>query len=108
VRALLSTYDPRGDVEPLLALAVRLRAPGAAKRVCAPPDCAGLAEVGVPMVPFGQSVRPLGHGSRFRSAGDEPRRAAELDAAQFDTVAAAARGRGALVATGVTPPGVWR
>jgi len=39
---------------------------------------------------------------------DEPRRAAGLAAAQFDTVAAAAQERVALVATGVTPGGVWR
>jgi hypothetical protein len=37
-----------------------------------------------------------------------PRRAAELAAAQFDTVAAAAEGCDALVASGVTPAGVWR
>jgi vancomycin aglycone glucosyltransferase len=37
-----------------------------------------------------------------------PRRAAELVAALFDTVAAAAEGCDALVATGVTPAGVWR
>jgi vancomycin aglycone glucosyltransferase len=61
-----------------------------------------------PMVPFGQSVRPLVHWSRFRSAADEPRPAAELAAAQFDTVAAAAQGRHVLVATGVTPAAVWR
>jgi vancomycin aglycone glucosyltransferase len=108
VRVLLSTYDSRGDVEPLVALALRLRELGAEVRVCAPPDCAGLAEVGVPMVPFGQSVRPLVYGSRFRPAADEPRRAAELEAVQFDTVAAAAQGRDALVVTGVTPAGVWR
>jgi vancomycin aglycone glucosyltransferase len=39
----------RGDVEPLVGLAVGLRALGAEVRVCAPPDCAErLAEVGVP------------------------------------------------------------
>jgi len=54
VRVLLSAYDSRGDVEPLVGLAGRLRELGGAVRVCA-----GLAEVGVPMVPFGQSVRPL-------------------------------------------------
>jgi hypothetical protein len=59
------------------------------------------------MVPFGQSVRPPVHWSRFRSAADEPRRAAELEAVQFDTVPAAAQGRDVLVATGVTPAGVW-
>ena len=37
-----------------------------------------------------------------------PRRAAELVAAQFDTVAAVAEGCDALVATGVMSAGVWR
>jgi hypothetical protein len=64
VRVLLSTYESRGDVE------------------------------------------PLAHGSRFRSAADEPRRAAELEAVHFDAVAAPAQGRDALVVTGVLPVGV--
>ncbi|WP_344971342.1 glycosyltransferase [Streptosporangium fragile] len=38
MRVLLSTYGSRGDVGPVVALAVRLRAPGAEVRVCAPPD----------------------------------------------------------------------
>jgi UDP:flavonoid glycosyltransferase YjiC (YdhE family) len=58
MRVLLSTYGGRGDVEPLVGLAVRLRALGAEVRVCAPPDCAErLAEVGVPLVPVGPPVR---------------------------------------------------
>ncbi len=57
---LLSTTQSRGDVEPMVRLAVRLRAFGAGVRVCAPPDL--------------------------------PRRAVELVAAQFDSVAAAAEG----------------
>ncbi len=40
MRVLLSTYDSRGGVEPLVGLAVRLRELGAEVRVCAPPDCA--------------------------------------------------------------------
>ena len=39
MRVLLSTYGGRGD-EPLVGLAVRLRALGAEVRVCAPPDWA--------------------------------------------------------------------
>jgi UDP:flavonoid glycosyltransferase YjiC (YdhE family) len=47
VRVLLSTYDSRGGVEPLIGLAVRLRELGAEAPMCAPPDCAErLAEVG--------------------------------------------------------------
>ena len=61
MRVLLSTYDSRGGVEPLVALAVRLRELGAEVQVCAPPDCAErLAEVGVPLVPVGEPVRPPG------------------------------------------------
>ncbi|WP_435797293.1 hypothetical protein [Streptomyces clavifer] len=53
MRALLSAYGPRGDVEPLVALTVRLRALGAEVRVCAPPDEESArrpAGVGVPPV----------------------------------------------------------
>jgi hypothetical protein len=45
------------------------------------------------------------HGSRFRSAADGPRRAAELIAALFDTVAAVAEGCDALAPA--MPAGVW-
>jgi vancomycin aglycone glucosyltransferase len=107
VRVLLSTYDSRGGVEPLVALGVRLRALGAEVLVCAPPDCAErLAEVGLPLVSAGEPVRALVHGAAPPSAADVPRRAAELIAAWFDKVAAAAEGCDALVASGVIPAAV--
>jgi vancomycin aglycone glucosyltransferase len=104
MRVLLSTYDSRGGVEPLLGLAVRLRALGAEARVCAPPD-AEFAEraagVGVALVPFGESVRavttaPLSE-ARLRRHIDD------VVGEQFHTVAEAARGCDALVATGLLP-----
>ena len=108
MRVLLSTYGSRGDVEPMVGLAVWLRALGAEVRVCAPPDFAELlARVGAPLVPVGQPVRPMVHGATPPSAADVPRRAAEVVTAQFDTVAAVAEGCDALVATGVMPAGVW-
>ncbi len=77
--------------------------------MCAPPDFADLlARVGVPMVPAGKSVRELVHGVHDRkpsTPADAPRVAAELVAAQFETVAAAAEGCDALVATGLMPAG---
>ena len=66
MRVLLSTYGSRGDVEPLVGLAVPLRELGAEVRVCAPPDeefAELLAGVGVPLVPFGRSVRALATGA---------------------------------------------
>jgi vancomycin aglycone glucosyltransferase len=109
MRVLLSTWGSRGDVEPLLGLAVALRELGAEVRMCAPPDFADLlARIGVPMVPAGKSVRELVHGVHDRkpsTPADAPRVAAELVAAQFETVAAAADGCDALVATGLMPAG---
>lgn len=93
----------------MVGLAVQLGALGAEVRVCAPPDFLELlAGVGVPLVPTGQPVpRPVS-GVTPPPAGDRPPRAAELVAAQFDTVAAAAEECDAPVATGVMPTGVWR
>ena len=104
MRVLLSTYDSRGGVEPLAGLAVRLRTLGAEVRMCAPPDCAErLAEVGVPLVPVGDPVRPLVHGATPPSMADAPRRVAELIAAWFDKLGPAAQGCDAMVASGLMP-----
>jgi vancomycin aglycone glucosyltransferase len=109
MRVLLSTYGSRGDVEPMVGLAVQSRALGAEMRVPARPDFAELlARVGVPLVPAGPPARLVVTGTTPPSAADLPPRTAELDAARFDTVAAAAEGGDAPVATGVRPTGVWR
>ncbi|WP_327123931.1 glycosyltransferase [Streptomyces sp. NBC_01727] len=106
MRVLLSTYGSRGDVEPLVGLAVQLRALGAEVRVCAPPDedfAQRLADVGVPMVPVGRSARALTTASPPPSSANLPRRAAELIASQFAAVTTAAEGCDVLVATGAMP-----
>ncbi|MFG2984073.1 glycosyltransferase [Streptomyces sp. NPDC048258] len=106
MRVLLSAYDSRGGVEPLVGLAVRLQELGAEVRVCAPPDeefAKRLAGVGVEMVPTGQSVRALVTGKTPPSSGGVPRRAAELVAAFHDNVTVAAEGCDVLVATGLVP-----
>lgn len=107
---LLSTYGSRGDVQPLAGLAVRLRALGAEVAVCVPPDedfAELLGRVGVPLVTAGSSVRAMVTGvvtgTVPRPAEYLPRRAAEIYAAQFGTLAAAAQGCDALVATGLFP-----
>jgi len=111
MRALLSTCESRGDVEPMVGLAVQLWALGAAVPVCAPPDreFAELpAAAGVPLVPVGQPMRPAVTKATPPSAADLPPHAAELVAAQFDTVAVAAEECDAPVATGVMPTRGWR
>ncbi|MBT2365844.1 glycosyltransferase family 1 protein [Streptomyces sp. ISL-10] len=108
MRVLLLTYGSRGDVEPMAGLAAQLRELGAEVRVCAPPDeefAELLAGVGVPLVPCGPSVRALVTGVTPPSAADAFRLAAELVAARFDTLASAAEGCDALVATGLMPAG---
>jgi vancomycin aglycone glucosyltransferase len=104
MRVLLSTYGGRGDVEPLVGLAVRLRALGAEVRVCAPPDWAErLTRFDVPLVPLGPPVRDLMHGTTPPSAADVPRRIAELVAEQFAKLPAVAEDCDALVTTGLFP-----
>jgi vancomycin aglycone glucosyltransferase len=104
VRVVLSTCDSRGGVEPLAALAVALLERGVQAQVCAPPDCAErLAEVGVRLVPVGDPVRPLVHGTVWPSPAEVPRLAAAVIGAQFDTLAAAAEGADAIVACGLMP-----
>ncbi len=104
MRVLLSTYGGRGDVEPLVGLAVHVQAHGADVTVCAPPDWAErLAQFGVGFVPIGPSVHALMHGSTPPSVADVPRRAAELMAEQFAKLPAVAQGCDVMVATGLFP-----
>lgn len=101
MRVVLSTYGGRGDVEPLVGLAVALRTLGAEALVCAPEDCADrLAEAEVTHVTTGPPVRPLVQGT---ARVDVARRVAEVMAAQFEVLAPAARGCDAVVATGLFP-----
>ena len=102
MRVLLSAYGSRGDVEPMVALAVRLRALGAEVRVCAPPDeefVELLAGADVPLMPFGRAWRSW---ERPSTAEERSRRVAEFIAAQYDTVAAAAVECDVLLATGMS------
>ncbi|WP_174554778.1 glycosyltransferase [Nocardia amikacinitolerans] len=104
MRVVLSTFGSRGDVEPLVGLAVRLRELGAGVRVCAPPDedfARRLAGVGVPVVPVGRSARAMT--TEAPASPNLSERAAEVIASQFEAVTAAAEGCDALVATGMLP-----
>jgi vancomycin aglycone glucosyltransferase len=108
MRVLLSTWGSRGDVEPLAALALRLCELGADVRACAPPDeefTALFARAGVTPTPLGPSTRSVAAGLKAPSPDAAFRLAAELVAARFETLPAAAEGCDALVATGLMPAG---
>ncbi len=105
MRFLLYTFGSRGDIEPLLALALELQNQGAEALVCAPPDFTDLlTAAGVPMVPTGPSVRELVHVQKATHK-DAPALAAELVATQFGTLETA-RTCDAIIATGLMPAGM--
>jgi vancomycin aglycone glucosyltransferase len=102
MRVLLSTYGSRGDVEPLVALAVQVQELGAEVRMCAPPDeefTELLARGGVSPVPFD---RPWRSWERPPTAGERQQRVADFIAAQYATVAEAAAGCDVVVATAMS------
>src|SRR6202049_569728 len=58
MRVLLSTIGSRGDVQPLVALALQLRELGQDVRLCAPPDFRDwIDSLGIPFVAIGPEVR---------------------------------------------------
>ena len=108
MRVLLTSWGSRGDLEPLAALALRLRERGAEVRVAGPPDdefVALFARVGVPLIPLGPTTRSIAAGLKAPSADAAFRLAAELVAARFDVLLPAADGCDAIVATGLMPAG---
>jgi vancomycin aglycone glucosyltransferase len=95
MRVLLSTIGSRGDVQPLVALAVRLVAGGAQVRLCAPPDFGGwIAGLGIEFVPIGPELRrTAAPGPRVLPTPEQRQQMIEgTVAAQFATIPAAAQG----------------
>src|SRR4249920_385355 len=98
MRVLLSTIGSRGDVQPLVALALQLRQLGQEVRLCVPPDFRNWIEgLGLPVTTIGPELRPLTTGSASSvPARPSPERLRELVegtvAAQFATITAAAEG----------------
>jgi vancomycin aglycone glucosyltransferase len=101
---LLTTIGSRGDVQPLVALALRLRESGHQARLCVPPDFQDWVEgLGFPVTPIGPRLE--GRMSAQPSSGPGPasiewmrRRAEAMIADQFTTIAEAARGCDVIVA----------
>ncbi len=108
MRVLLTAWGSRGDMEPLAGLALRLGELGVEVRVCAPPDeefAELFGRVGVSVTPLGPSTRSIAAGLKAPSPDAAFRLAAELVAARFATLPAAAEGCDAILATGLMPAG---
>jgi vancomycin aglycone glucosyltransferase len=105
MRVLLTTFGSRGDVQPVLALAVALRALGADARVCAPADeefAKLFAAAGVPLLPAFTPVREwVAEMLPKRATLSLPKIAAQVMAAQYEAIGAAAQGCDLMVATGL-------
>jgi vancomycin aglycone glucosyltransferase len=101
MRLLLSTTGTRGDVQPLVALALALRSLGQEVRLCVPPDFREWIEgLGMPVTPIGPELRWTGKAnpSAARPTPEQWRQMAEgTVTTQFETIAAAARGYDVIV-----------
>src|SRR5277367_3943473 len=104
MRVLLSTIGTRGDVQPLVALALQLKELGQEVRICAPPDFhEWTGTFGIPFVPVGPEVRQTAAPSK-PTAPSPPmpeqlrRLMADTVAVQFEAITAAAIGCDVLVA----------
>ena len=104
MRVLLSTIGSRGDVQPLVALAIRLRALGQEVRLCVPPDFHNWVDsLGFPVTPIGPELRKFTASSPPGTSGPpSPERRRQLAegtvATQFETIATAAQGCDIIVA----------
>src|SRR5215470_13885149 len=104
MRVLLSTIGSRGDVQPLVAAALQLRALGPEVRLCVPPDFREwIDSFGIPVTPIGPEVRRFAASRASATpALPSPERRRELAnatvATQFETITAAAQGCDLIVA----------
>jgi vancomycin aglycone glucosyltransferase len=96
MQVLLSSIGSRGDVQPLVALALQLRALGQETRLCVPPDFQGWIEsLGLPVTPIGPAVRSTGKASPSAAPPTPEQRRQMMEAAvatQFETITPAAQG----------------
>jgi vancomycin aglycone glucosyltransferase len=105
-RILLSTIGSRGDVQPLVALALQLRALGHEVRLCVPPDFREWIEgLGMAVTPVGPELRkltasvpPAGSAAPVPPTPERMRQMVEgTVATQFETITVAAEGCDVIV-----------
>lgn len=105
MRVLLSTYGSRGDTEPVVALAVALKALGADAVVSAPADQEFVEltdRAGVTLAPAFMPVRDWIESAR-QAPADIQTYGARMIGRQYEAIAAVAEGCDVVVATGLLP-----
>ncbi|HEY2375308.1 MAG TPA: glycosyltransferase [Gemmatimonadaceae bacterium] len=104
MRVLLSTIGSRGDVQPLVAPALQLKAVGQDVRLCVPPDFQDwIDNLGMEVTPIGPELRKMTASSHTATSNpllpERRRQMAEASVAtQFETIAAAAKDCDMIVA----------
>lgn len=101
MRVLLSTIGSRGDVQPLVALGMELKALGQEVRLRVPPDFRDWIEtLGMPVTPIGPELRGTAKASPTAAPPSPEQRRQMMEgtvATQFETITAAAQGCDAIV-----------
>ncbi|XXX80677.1 glycosyltransferase [Sorangium sp. So ce134] len=105
MRVLLTGVGTRGDVQPVVALAVEMRRRGHDVRLCIPPNFIDwVGGLGFAATPIGIAMRPPSGGAAAPAAPPTPEQiralVAHLVRDQFDATAAAAEGCDVIVAGG--------
>jgi vancomycin aglycone glucosyltransferase len=101
MRILLSTIGSRGDVHPLVAIALALQALDQEVRLCVPPDFRDWIEsLGILVTPIGPELRSTGKANPTATRPTPEQRRQMMEdtvATQFETIAAAAQGCDVIV-----------
>jgi vancomycin aglycone glucosyltransferase len=101
MRYLLSTIGSRGDVQPLVVLALQLRALGQEVHLCVPPDFRDwIASLGMTVTPIGPELRSTGKASPSAALPTPEQRRQMIEgtvATQFETITWAAQGCDVIV-----------
>jgi vancomycin aglycone glucosyltransferase len=97
MRVLLSTIGSRGDIQPLVALALQLKTLGQEIHLCVPPDFRdSLESLGMSVTPIGPELQSTGKASPSAAINLTPEQRQQMMegtiATQFETIAVAARG----------------
>jgi vancomycin aglycone glucosyltransferase len=101
MHVLLSTIGSRGDVQPLVAIALELKALGEEVRLCVPPDFrAWIENLGLPVTPIGPELHSTGKAAASPAQISAEQRRQMIEGTvktQFETISTASQGCDVIV-----------